>query len=50
MPKISGLYLQGGEGRRKDRVQGKENQYITGVYCFDLQDDHTVGRLFNRVT
>lgn len=43
MPEISGLYLQrGGGGRRvrreteREGVQGKENQYITGFYCFDL--------------
>lgn len=46
MPEISGLYLQraggGGGGREEgetERVQGKENQYITRFfsYCFDLQ-------------
>lgn len=43
MPEISELYFQRGGGARRVRreteregVQGKENQYITGFYCFDL--------------
>lgn len=39
MPEISGLYLQGeeegGEERvKRERVQGKGNQYISGFCCF----------------
>ena len=47
MPEISGLYLQAEEEKRErerekeseEKVQGKENQYITGFCCFDLLND-----------
>jgi len=41
MPEISGLYLQGEEDgeetEQRERVHGKENQYVTVVCCFDLK-------------